>query len=266
MKIKNKKFKLTSLVLASIMVVTPLCATEYSGDLKTAELGRSNNSLLEEIDTYNKFENITEYNVVDTEETDYGTVYYVYRDSSQGLVNDYSTNTFWDVVDIVMAGASWADLFKDPSWKNFGWAILDTGALLPLLPSTAYVRKGNKAIVKLDELAKFFKTSKGKTAIEAAMKTYKYSDGITPKAIKQMKKYFKTEKEQKEVLETFKKIADRGLVGGTNQRGIKKLTGNSFKPYTHEIKDTGKYVKYRFLGYKRKDGSWVFDAFEQTHK
>lgn len=114
-------------------------------------------------DSYNSTSVI--YNKV---ETPYGTMYYVQE--RKDIVTYVS---FWDVLDIAMAGASWADLFNEPSWSNFGWAILDTAALLPLLPSSAYVRKGGKILLKSDEFLKFAKTKSGAKAIKTAMKTYK---------------------------------------------------------------------------------------------
>ncbi|MFW5651832.1 MAG: hypothetical protein ACOCNC_10740 [Acetivibrio ethanolgignens] len=65
-------------------------------------------------------------------------------------------------------------MFANPSWGNFGWAVLDTAALLPVLPASAYFRKGGKTFLKIDEVAKFAITSKGKKAVSVAMKTYKY--------------------------------------------------------------------------------------------
>lgn len=106
------------------------------------------------------------FTVLSSTETNYGTMYFVKED------NKPQPRTFWDVLDIAMAGKSWSDLLKDPSWSNFGWAVLDTAALLPLLPSTAYVREGGKVLLKADDFLKFAKTSKGKKAIKSAMKTY----------------------------------------------------------------------------------------------
>lgn len=164
-----------------------------------------------------------------------------------------------------MAGLSWADFFKEPSLGNFGWAILDTASILPILPSSAYVRKGGKTILKMDEVAKFAKkSSKNKSLVRKALKLYKYSDGISSKAIKKINKTFKA-KEAKEVINLFKKAADKGFVGKTGQSGIKKLTGTYLKKYTHEIKVTGKYGAYRIFGYKVSN-KWVFDLFEKAHK
>ncbi|KSV57697.1 hypothetical protein [Acetivibrio ethanolgignens] len=162
------------------------------------------------------FENtLGSYTTIEEVETPYGTAYYVKKHGN------IQTRSIWDVVDILMAGASWANLFANPSWGNFGWAVLDTAALLPVLPASAYFRKGGKTFLKIDEVAKFAKTSKGKKAVSAAMKTYKYSDGISSKAIKEISKKFKGT-EGKKVLKLFKDAADKGLVGATSQSGIKK--------------------------------------------
>lgn len=69
-----------------------------------------------------------------------------------------------------MAGASWADFFGDPSFRNLEWAVFDTTATLPGLPSSAYIRKGGKRLFKVAKLKKYAKTSKGKAAIKKALK------------------------------------------------------------------------------------------------
>lgn len=208
------------------------------------------------------FENtLVSYTTIEEIETPYGTAYYVKKHG------DIQTRSVWDVVDIIMAGASWADLFANPSWGNFGWAVLDTAALLPVLPSSAYFRKGGKTFLKIDEVAKFAKTSKGKKAVSAAMKTYKYSDGISSKAIKAIKSEFKkSPKVAEQIISSFKKAADKGLVGASSQTGIKKLKGTINKIYTHEIKILGDYGAYRIYGYKNKSGEWIFDYFIKAHK
>jgi len=55
---------------------------------------------------------------------------------------DPNGETAWDAVDVVFAGLSWSDFADDPSLSNFGWAMLDTAALLPIIPSTGYFRRG----------------------------------------------------------------------------------------------------------------------------
>ena len=206
------------------------------------------------------------YIVIDEVETPYGTAYYVMKtsDAQNGGIQPQSV---WDLVDILMAGASWAKLLSEPSWGNFGWAVLDTAALLPLLPSTGYFREGGKILLKTDEVAKFAKTSAGKKAISAAMKTYKYSDGITSKAIKAIKSNFKkSPKVADQLIAAFKQAADKGLVGASSQTGIKKLSGKINKIYTHEIKILGEYGAYRIYGYQNKSGEWIFDYFIKAHK
>lgn len=215
------------------------------------------------VDSNREDTDIPNYTVVGTEETEYGTVYYV---KDNGQIQAY---TLWDLVDIVMAGASWAELFASPSWKNFSWAVLDTAALLPVLPSSAYVRRGGKILLKSDEVAKFAKTEKGKKAILSAMKGYRMSAGITPSVIKEIKKAYKGH-EGTALVNRFTAAADRGLVGATNQEGVKKLTGrlpqSHLKKYTHEIKIKGPFAKCRIYGYKKPNGEWVFDYFVNNHK
>jgi len=50
---------------------------------------------------------------------------------------------------------SWAEFFNEPSLANLGWAALDTVALLPALPSSAYFRKGGKLLLNVDEVKKY---------------------------------------------------------------------------------------------------------------
>lgn len=109
------------------------------------------------------------YNVVTYEDTEYGTISYIQNDDS---IQMYA---LWDILDIAMAGYSWSKLLKEPSWGNFGWAVLDTAALLPLLPSSAYVREGGKVFLKSDDFIKFAQTTNGAKAIKSAMKSYNYS-------------------------------------------------------------------------------------------
>lgn len=109
----------------------------------------------------------SEYTIISSVETEHGTMYYVEGNS------DIDTHTLWDVADIFMAGYSWASFFGDASWRSFGWAVLDTAALLPLLPSSAYFRQGGKLVVKSDAILNLSKTSKGSTAIKNAIKSSK---------------------------------------------------------------------------------------------
>lgn len=136
---------------------------------------------------------IGSYTVVSTVDTDYGPIYFVKEDGKP------QTRTLWDILDIAMAGKSWSDLLKEPSWGNFAWAVLDTAALLPLIPSTAYVREGGKILLKADDFVKFAKTTKGKKAISAAMKTYKLAS---------------VSFDAKQLQRKFKHAADFGIEGG----------------------------------------------------
>ena len=67
----------------------------------------------------------------------------------------------WDIVDIGFCVWSWTDFREDPGWGNFGWAVVDTAALLPILPSSGYIRRpmqGAKAGIRLNRERKVFST------------------------------------------------------------------------------------------------------------
>lgn len=83
--------------------------------------------------------------------------------------------------DVVMAGWSWAEFFNDKSWEKFGWAALDTAALLPLLPSSSYFRQGWKTYLKMDEVKKLSRTEKGRQAIARAMQVRHVSPHLVNK-------------------------------------------------------------------------------------
>jgi RHS repeat-associated protein len=52
----------------------------------------------------------------------------------------------WDVVDVGFATWSWSDFLNCPGWESFGWATLDTIALLPIIPSSGWLRRGSEAL------------------------------------------------------------------------------------------------------------------------
>lgn len=135
----------------SVFLAFCICLTTFSVNIKAEEFSQVP----------------PEYSIISTIETEHGTMYYVEETS------DVTTHTLWDVADIFMAGYSWASFFGDISWRSFGWAVLDTAALLPLLPSSAYFREGGKLVVKAEAIADLAKTSKGSTAIKNAIKSSK---------------------------------------------------------------------------------------------
>lgn len=76
-----------------------------------------------------------------------------------------------------------------------------------------------------------------------------------------------TEKEVKrklgsEALRKFKKAVKKGLVGSTNESGIKKLKGKGIQIgrtyYQYELKILGKYGDFRLLGNKDPHGKIIF--------
>lgn len=95
-----------------------------------------------------------------------------------------------------MAWDSWAELFDEPSWSNLWWAILDTAAIAPYLPSTSWVRKWNKKVLKDWELKKFAKKNKDK--VKKAIKKKKHKTfTIDDKVFKEIDKKYKWKENEK---------------------------------------------------------------------
>lgn len=129
-------------------------------------------SFLQTYANHDTFENIKIYKVKNTE---YGDVFYIKDEVS------LMQRSFWDATDILMAGWSWGEFLDDPSWNKFGWASLDTAALLPILPSSAYFRQGGKAYLKMDEVKKFSKTVQWRKVISSALRVRHISPNLGDK-------------------------------------------------------------------------------------
>lgn len=110
---------------------------------------------------------------------------------------EVETRTVWDFVDIAMAGASWYDLIKDPSLKNLAWAVLDTAAIAPLVPSSRWIREGSKYIIPIDEIKKLASTQAGKEKLLKALKVEKTASKLDEIA-KLAKNYKLTESQFKD--------------------------------------------------------------------
>ncbi len=52
----------------------------------------------------------------------------------------------WDFLDVHFAAASWTEFVFDPSWEGFGYALLDTVGVMPIIPSTGHFRTGAEVI------------------------------------------------------------------------------------------------------------------------
>ena len=78
--------------------------------------------------------------------------------------------TVWDFVDIAMAGESWYHLLNEPSLKNLTWAILDTAAIAPIIPSTKWIRQGAKYSIPISEIKKLASTASGKSKLIKSLK------------------------------------------------------------------------------------------------
>lgn len=184
----SKLKQLTATLLIFIMILIPatqsFALTDYNLNDSTSSLEDTDFSLLkignfdfkyvlEHSDIKDKLIDINDLKesypdgeIVCIEDSEFGPVYHITNPSS----NDRNSITFWDVTDFVMAGASWADFFNDPSFSSLGWAALDTAALLPLIPSSAYIRKGGKILIKPKAIKELAKTTKGRNAIRKALK------------------------------------------------------------------------------------------------
>lgn len=152
MNLKNTSIKSIALALASIIFISPILNMTFAME----------NELNNEIVQNKTVDMIWE------EDSEIGEVYYVYKEE-----DEKQSRALWDFLDIGMAGLSWYDVLKDPSFKNIGWAVLDTAAIAPLIPSSAYIRKGSKLTVSTSSLKNLASTTKGKNAIKKALKVTK---------------------------------------------------------------------------------------------
>lgn len=120
-------------------------------------------------------ENLLESNLILERDSELGEVYYVLDD------NGVQKRTVMDFLDIAMAGLSWYELITDVSLKNLGWALLDTAAIAPLIPSSGYFRQGTKYGIKTSAIKNLAKTTSGKAAIRRALTTVASSSLSTSK-------------------------------------------------------------------------------------
>ena len=127
-----------------------------------------------------------------------------------------------DLVDIWMAVSSWAELFWEPSWWNAWWAVLDTVALLPLIPSLRGLKSTPIILEKIKTYAKSSKAnfekvlSKFKTWREYIQKLFK--NRLFPKLV-----YFWNIKINRSQLERkFKHMSEMWLTSIKSLEGLKK--------------------------------------------
>ena len=113
------------------------------------------------------------------------------------IEDDLEVYNLWDFVDIVMAGESWCDLLKDPSFKNLSWAILDSVAIAPLIPSTKWIRHGAKYVLPMSEIKKLASTTSGKKKLKKAIKVTSKSSELK-KITNLAKNYILTENRYRE--------------------------------------------------------------------
>ena len=208
--------------LLSVMLVLAICISGFSRSILASE------------DCY-----VPEgYNLIESTQTESGTLYYVEQQS------DISPCTLWDVADMMMAGYSWAAFFGDSSWRSFAWAVLDTAALLPLLPSSAYFRQGGKKLVKAEAIQDLAKTPEGARAIKNAIKShkamsslvrgYRVSDSAMNHILKMHSAYSTVENKTK-------------FASVVNIESLIKSTMNNSSILSNYVVHDGKYLfQYRF--------------------
>ena len=100
-----------------------------------------------------KFEPNESITIIGEVDSSFGKVYYI-KDA-----DSIQPRSFWDITDIVMSGVSWAEFFGEPSFKNLGWAVLDTVSIAPIIPSSAYIRRFGKKVLDPDLLKAAMKAS-----------------------------------------------------------------------------------------------------------
>lgn len=107
------------------------------------------------------------------------------KEINDDLKNDRDKRAIplWDFIDIGLAGVSWAEFLSKPSLASFGWAVLDTAAIAPLIPSTKYARVGSKYLITVDSIKDLARTSKGRNAIEAALSFSRKVIGFANKSL-----------------------------------------------------------------------------------
>ena len=165
MSLKKITRKSISLALASIIFISPILDTVFAME-NELNSGIIQNEIVDMISE--------EYaDIIWDEDSEIGEVCYVYKEN-----NEKQSRTLWDFLDIGMPGLSWYDVLKEPSFKNIGWAILDTAAIAPLIPSSAYIRKCGKLTVSTSSLKKLASSTKGKNAIKKSLKVTKVNSEL----------------------------------------------------------------------------------------
>lgn len=181
------------------------------------------------------------------EDNELGGIYY-YFDNELGV----QSRAIWDFVDVAMAGASWYDLIKDPSFKNLGWALLDTAAIAPLIPSSAYVRKGSKYVITTSSIKKLAATTSGKNAIRRALTTVvksSLSSSDLNKALTLGRKYKLTESQYiNHIVKRhgmYSNLPDKSKF--LSNSSIKSLINSTLKDSTKIMKNTDGRAGYIYI-------------------
>lgn len=180
------------------------------------------------------------------EDIELGSIYYY--DDELGI----QSRGILDFIDMAMAGASWYDLIKDPSLKNLTWALLDTAAIAPLIPSSAYVRKGSKYMIPSASIKKLSQTTKGKSAIRQALRTVSKSSlgkNQLNQALTLAKKYTLTESQYINHIVNLHGVysKEKNKSKFLSNSSIKSLINSTLKDSTKIIKNTSGRSGYVYI-------------------
>jgi len=178
--------------------------------------------------------------------------FYSYGNNNPIKYIDPSGNTAWDVIDVGMAAWSWYDFVKKPSLSNLGFALLDTSAVLPIIPSSGYFRNGLKGT------GKFL----NKSGVYVKKINSKISKLIPQKQV--MKLITKGQlKLMSPLVRKINKINSKSLkymrVSKTNRGKIHKLTNRIIKK---SIKKCNSLLTKKVINYKKQPDSgdiYIFD-------
>lgn len=184
---------------------------------------------------------IKDYNIILEKESSFWKIYYITEKYESRAISP------WDVADVIMAWDSWAELFNEPSWSNFWWAILDTAAIAPLVPSTSWIRKWWKKVLKDDALKNLSKKDKEKVKKAIKEKWPKIENR------KKIWKFYYNDTAIKRLNDTQRKIEESDLEKIINT--WTKLPDPKWQPWFFEytkndIIKTWKYPKWKLYKVK----------------
>ena len=154
---------------------------------------------------------------------------FAYCENNPVMRVDPTGELFWDILDVFMAALSWDDFLESPSLVNLGWAVLDTLALLPGVPSSGYARRGVEVVSSISHANK---------AKDVAKVGWKVGDNISnltragnvPSWSTVRQRYWKNE-----ALTNYKEYSPEDLLRMSQGRAPLALNPNNGKMYPMEL-------------------------------